>query len=141
MPPDDASHELLAAELLDAERRLQAAQRAGDVETLDRLLDDRLVAVSPLGERATKADDLDAYRSGTSVVTALTEEQLELLVAGSTGVSFVVATVAGTFGDEPFAARLRYTRTWIHDGADWRVLAAHIAVVPPPHEASGSPPS
>jgi hypothetical protein len=129
MPPDDSSDRLRAAELVDAERRLQAAQRTGDLAALDRLLDDRLVAVSPLGSRATKADDLDAYRSGTSVVTDLTEEHLELLVAGSTGVSFVIARVAGIFQNEPFAAQLRYTRTWIHDGDVWRVLAAHIAVV------------
>jgi len=30
------------------------------------------------------------------------------------------------------AARLRYTRTWTHDDeAGWRILAAHIAVLPP----------
>jgi hypothetical protein len=125
----DVSADSLAADLLDAERRLQAAQRSGDVAVLDQLLDDRLVAVSPLGTRATKADDLDAYRSGRSVVTDLTEEHLELLVADTTGVSFVVASVAGTFENEPFTARLRYTRTWIRDGAMWRVLAAHIETI------------
>ena len=126
----DASADSPVADLLDTERRLQAAQRAGDVATLDQLLDDRLVAVSPLGTRATKADDLEAYRNGRSVVTDLTEEHLELLVAGTTGVSFVVASVAGTFENQPFTARLRYTRTWIHDGATWRVLAAHIQTIP-----------
>ncbi len=117
--------------LLRSERALQTAQRAGDVAALDRLLDDRLVAIGPDGARYTKADDLAGHRSGTSVITALVEEHLEVLVAGSTGVSFFVGTVSGTFEGQPMSARLRYTRTWVHDeSVGWRVLAAHIGVLP-----------
>ena len=120
------------AGLLLAERALHAAQLAGDVAALDRLLDDRLLAIGPDGARHTKSDDLAAYRSGSSVITELVEEDLEVLVAGATGVTFLTATVAGTFGGEPMSARLRYTRTWVHDDqTGWRILAAHIAVVPP----------
>lgn len=119
--------------LLVAERALHAAQRAGDLAALDRLLDDRLVAIGPDGARHTKESDLDGYRSGSAVITGLVEEQLEALVAGTTGVTFFVGTVSGTFGGRPMSARLRYTRTWVHDpDAGWRILAAHIAVLPPP---------
>ena len=119
------------AGLLLAERALQAAQLAGDVAALDVLLDDRLVAIGPDGARHTKSDDLAGYRSGFSVITELVEEDVEVLFAGTTGVTFVTATVAGVFGGEPLSARLRYTRTWTHDGeAGWRILAAHIAVIP-----------
>ena len=75
-------------DLLRAERALQAAQRAGDVAALDRLLDDRLVAIGPDGARYTKADDLAGHRSGTSVISALVEEHVEVLVAGSTTSDF-----------------------------------------------------
>jgi len=119
--------------LLIAERALQAAQLAGDVAALDVLLDDRLVAIGPDGARHTKSDDLAGYTSGFSVITELVEEDLEVLLAGATGVTFVTATVAGVFGGERMSGRLRYTRTWTHDGeAGWRILAAHVAVVPPP---------
>ena len=118
--------------LLSAERALQAAQLAGDVAELDRLLDDRLVAIGPDGARYTKDDDLAAHRSGSSVITDLVEEDVEVLLAGSTGVTFFTGTVTGTFGGAPMSARLRYTRTWAHDDeAGWRILAAHIAVLPP----------
>ncbi|MEO3779239.1 nuclear transport factor 2 family protein [Micromonospora sp. B11E3] len=118
----------LEAELLVAERHLQAAQRAGDVAALDRLLDDHLIAIGPDGARYTKQDDLDAYRSGTSVVDSLAEEDLALVAEGTTGATFLLAEVKGTFGGSSFAARLRYTRTWVHDGErGWRVLAAHIS--------------
>jgi hypothetical protein len=118
--------------LLRAERQLQAAQLAGDVVALDRLLHDRLVAIGPDGARYTKGDDLAGHRSGSSVVCELVEEHLELLVAGTTGVTFFTGRVAGTFEGSPMSARLRYTRTWVHDiHAGWRILAAHIAVLPP----------
>ncbi|WP_435205539.1 nuclear transport factor 2 family protein [Micromonospora sp. bgisy143] len=122
--PDSARE----AELLDAERTLQAAQRAGDVAALDQLLVDQLIAIGPDGRRYTKAEDLAAHRDRTSVVEDLVEEELDLLVLGSTGVTFCLARVAGTFDGTPFAARLRYTRTWVHDDPHgWRVLAAHIS--------------
>jgi ketosteroid isomerase-like protein len=120
------------AGLLAAERALHAAQLAGDVEALDRLLHDRLIAIGPDGARHTKDDDLAGYRSGFSVITEMSEEAVEVLVAGSTGATFFTASVAGTFGGEPMSARLRYTRTWVHDDrTGWRILAAHIAVLPP----------
>lgn len=117
--------------LLRAERRLQAAQLAGDLVALDRLLDDRLVAIGPDGSRYSKDDDLAGHRTGSSVVSDLVEEHVEVLVAGTTGVTFFIGTVSGTFEGQPMSARLRYTRTWVHDGGlGWRILAAHIAVLP-----------
>jgi len=118
--------------LLAAERALHAAQLAGDVAALDRLLHDRLVAVGPDGATFTKEDDLAGYRSGASVVTELSVEDLEVVVAGSTGTAFVTAEVAGTFGEQPMSARLRYGRTWVHDDeGGWRVLGALLVVLPP----------
>ncbi|MGC4857218.1 nuclear transport factor 2 family protein [Micromonospora sp. DT4] len=124
--PDSARE----AELLDAERTLQAAQRAADVAALDQLLVDQLIAIGPDGRKHTKAEDLAAHRDRTSVIEELLEEELDLLVVGSTGVTFCLARVAGMFDGAPFAARLRYTRTWVHDDPHgWRVLAAHISQV------------
>jgi hypothetical protein len=120
-----------AEDLLRAERQLQAAQLAGDVAALDRLLDDRLVAIGPDGARFTKGDDLAGYRSGSSVVSELVEEDVEVLVVGTTGVTFFTGRVSGVFEGSPLSERLRYTRTWVHDGhAGWRILAAHITVLP-----------
>jgi hypothetical protein len=116
------------AGLLDAEHRLQQAQRDGDVGVLDTLLDERLIAIGPDGTRFRKEDDLDAYRSGSSKIDSLVEEDLEVLVAGSTGATFALCAVAGTFNGEPFAARLRYARTWAYDEkAGWRIVAAQLS--------------
>jgi hypothetical protein len=75
------------------------------------------------------------------VLTRSVEEELALVVAGSTGVTWVLMSMAGTFAGGPFetggtsrAAKARgsmlYTRTWHHEpDRGWRVLAAHISPV------------
>ena len=119
----------LTDELREAERRLQAAQLAGDIAALDQLLDDRLIfTFGPDGKCYTKQDDLQLHRSRQQSLTKIIEEDLTVLVEGRTGVTWFLGALEGTFAGAPFAARLRYTRTWIHDDHHgWRVLAAHAS--------------
>jgi hypothetical protein len=115
-------------ELRAAERRLQAAQLAADAEALDQLLDNRLIFT--FDRCYTKQDDLAMQRSGQQVLTKVADEELTLLVDGRTGVTWFLGTLEGTVAGEPFAARMRYTRTWIHDDVHgWRVIAAHAGAV------------
>jgi hypothetical protein len=118
-------------ELLAAERALQAAQLGGDVEALDRLLDDRLVFTLGVdGKRYSKQDDLENHRLRRQTMSSLVEEEVDLLLDGRTGVTFFLGTVEGQFLGTPFRARMRYTRTWIFDDErGWRVLAAHASAV------------
>ncbi|WP_225851241.1 nuclear transport factor 2 family protein [Streptomyces sp. HPF1205] len=120
------------AALHEAEQRLQAAVRSGDVEALRLLLDDRVVYTGPDGSTSTKEEDLEAHRSRTLVVDVFDQQDLHVTVVGSTGITRVLAAVEGTAGGQPFAARLRYTRTWVHADGTWRVLAAHAGAVPDP---------
>ena len=117
-------------ELRAAERRLQAAQLASDVAELDRLIDDRLVFTGPDGRLYSKQDDLHVHRSGEQSMTEVVEEELTALVAGRTGVTWFLGRLAGEIKGEPFTARVRYTRTWVHDdGYGWRLIAAHVTAV------------
>ena len=113
-----------------AERRLQTAQLASDVVALDALLDDRLVFTGPDGNLYSKADDLQVHRSGSQTMTRVEEEQVAVLVDGRTGVSWFLGRLEGTMSGTPFATRVRYTRTWLHDDEHgWRLLAAHVRAV------------
>ncbi|GAA3346641.1 hypothetical protein GCM10020358_58420 [Amorphoplanes nipponensis] len=117
-------------ELLAAERRLQAAQLASDVAALDTLLDDRLVFTGPDGALYGKHDDLRVHRTGTQVIEALHEEDVTALVAGTTGITWFLGTLRGSIDGTPFEARMRYTRTWVHDpGHGWRIITAHASIV------------
>lgn len=118
------------AALRDAERRLQAAQLASDVAELDALLDDRLVFTGPDGNLYSKADDLQVHRTGAQTMTKVQEEQVAVLVEGRTGVSWFLGALEGVIDGAPFTARVRYTRTWIHDDEHgWRLVAAHVSAV------------
>ncbi|MBB2947358.1 hypothetical protein FB565_007126 [Actinoplanes lutulentus] len=125
-PGESAAGDPVAA-LRDAERRLQQAQLTSDVEVLDQLIDDRLVFTGPDGNLYSKQDDLHLHRSGQQSMTRVHEEDLHVLVVASTGVTWFLGTVEGSTAGVPFAARVRYTRTWIHtDSHGWRLIAAHV---------------
>ena len=118
----------MTEELRAAERRLQAAQLASDVEALDALIDERLIFTGPDGRLYTKQDDLRVHRAGEQRMTRVEEEDLQVLVTGTTGVTWFLGTIEGTTTDGPFTARVRYTRTWVRDSAGaWRLVAAHVS--------------
>jgi hypothetical protein len=123
-------HNNRATELRTAERALQAAQLASDVAELDRLIDDRLVFTGPDGRLYRKADDLRLHGTGEQKMTRVDEEDLTVLIVGNTGVTCFLGTVAGVLAGTGFTARVRYTRTWIHDDAHgWRLIAGHVSAV------------
>ena len=115
------------AEVLARERALQAAMRASDVEALDGLLHDELLAVGPDGSLADKAMDLEAHRTGVFEIAELTEEELQVKVVGEVALTFVVLAIRGTIGGEDASGRFRYTRTWTRGSGDWQVVGAHIS--------------
>ena len=116
--------ESVGVDLLEAERRLQAAQRDADVETLDALLHPRVVAAGPDGAVFNKEDDLGSYRSGTLRITRLLEESIDVQDDGQTGTTRIIATVDAVQAGTEVSARLRYTRLWLRERGRWRVLAA-----------------
>ena len=122
----------LTSALPDAERRLQAAQLAGNVDILDGLLDDRLIYTGgPDGARYSKQDDLEIQRSRIQRLSKVEEEELIVFVEGHTGVTWFLGTLEGTFGGAAFNARLNFTRTWIYKpDSGWRVIAAHASPAP-----------
>jgi ketosteroid isomerase-like protein len=117
-------------DLLTAERHLQAAQRAGDVDALDALLHPQVVGVGPDGTVFTKEDDLASHRSGALRITELVEESLDVQEDDRTGMTRMVAAVDAVQGGAAVSARLRYTRLWVREDDTWRVLAATIVPIP-----------
>ncbi|MFF0723223.1 nuclear transport factor 2 family protein [Streptomyces sp. NPDC004134] len=124
MPNDDHTESLRAAE-----RRLQAAQLASDVDVMGELLDDAGRFTGPDGRLYSKGDDLEAHRTGHQVLTGLEEEDLRVFATAHTGVTWFLGTLEGSVGGQPLRARMRYTRTWSRDRAGWRIIAAHAGFV------------
>lgn len=121
---DDHTESLRAAE-----RRLQAAQLTSDVDALSELIDDTAWFTGPDGNLYSKRDDLRVHETGHQVLSRVEEEDLRVLATAHTGVTWFLGTLEGTVGGQPLVARMRYTRTWIHDQAGWKIIAAHAMFI------------
>jgi ketosteroid isomerase-like protein len=117
---------LSPAGLALAEDRIQDAVRTNDAPALALLLHDDLLATGPDGRIVGKQEDVSGYESGAFRVTSFEELDRRVLVVGTTGVTLVLAHITGQHSGAAFDVRMRYTRTWAHDGT-WRIVAAHLS--------------
>jgi ketosteroid isomerase-like protein len=119
-------------EIAALEAELRAAQLAGDVTALDRLIADELLFTGPDGRLGTKAQDLEAHSSG--VVRFRSHEPEELRVR-RVGKNVAIAALRARLTVEIAGAitrgTYRYTRVWAREkGGPWRVVAGHVSEVP-----------
>jgi ketosteroid isomerase-like protein len=112
-----------------AERALRQAQLAGDVSTLDALLDEDLVFTGPDGAIYRKQDDLEAHRRGAIRITQLAPSDEYVQDFGSIVVVSVRMEMRGSFNGAPFAGPFRYTRIWRAQDHHWRVVAGHVSAI------------
>jgi ketosteroid isomerase-like protein len=119
-------------EIVALESRLRAAQLAVDVRALDALISDNLLFTGPDGELATKAQDLDAHRSG---MVRFREHEPEELRVRRAGDGVAVAALRARLGVEVMGTLMRgtyrYTRVWAREeDGTWRVVGGHVSGVP-----------
>lgn len=118
-------------EIVRLEARLRAAQLAADLESLDTLIDDDLLFTGPDGALGTKAQDLQAHRSG--LVRFQEHEPTELRVR-RVGVDVAIvalrARMSVAVGGTVVRGAYRYTRVWARDRVGtWRVVGGHVSAV------------
>ena len=112
-----------------AELALREAQLAGDVASLDALLDNELVFTGPDGAIYGKQDDLEAHRRGAIRITELVPSEEYVQDFGSIVVVSVRMEMRGSFNGTPFAGPFRYTRIWRLQERRWRVVAGHVSAI------------
>ena len=123
-PPDD--------EIVALEARIRAAQLGADVAALDNLIADELLFTGPDGQLGTKAQDLEAHRSGEVRFRAHEPEELCIRRVGSNvAVAALRARLAVEVGGKLVRGTYRYTRVWAReDGGPWRVVGGHVSKIP-----------
>ena len=98
--------------VVQTEDRLLAAMKAHDITTLDALLHDDLLFLTPDGKTITKAMDLDAHRSGAMVIEKIERTMESIHIIDDTAVVTLVLDTKGAMLDQPIEGRFKYIRVW-----------------------------
>lgn len=110
-------------EILKLEERMVAAILSSNVEVLDQLLHDQLVFVNHLGMTLSKDQDLSPHITGDLKITALATSDQHLSLFGDTCVVVVTKDISGSYLNQPFDSKLKFTRIWKSFDGNWKVIA------------------
>ena len=118
-------------EIVSLEARIRAAQLSADVTALHELISDDLLFTGPDGQLGTKAQDIDAYRSGTVKFLAYVPEELRIRRVGvNAAISSLRAQLTVDVAGNISRGTYRYTRIWAReDDQIWRVVGGHVSLV------------
>jgi len=120
-PPDDAK--TVAA--LDTQ--FQAAVKANDVATIDRLLPDHYILVGSSGKTFTKADLLEEARSATMHYEHQEDTEQTVRVWGDTAVITAKLWAKGTENNKAFDYTLWFSDTYVRTPQGWRYTFAQAS--------------
>ena len=109
-----------AVAALDTE--YQAAVKANDVATMDRILADDFVLVTGLGKTYTKADLLNEARSKRIVYEHQEDSDQKVRIWGDTAVVTALLWAKGTEDGKPFDYQLWFSDTYVRTPTGWRYV-------------------
>jgi len=120
-------------EIVALETQLRAAQLAADTTVLDALISDALLFTGPDGQLATKAQDLDAHRSGVVRFRVHEPEELRIRrVNKDVAIAALRARLSVDVAGNVVSGTYRYTRVWARENeGTWRVVGGHVSPTQP----------
>lgn len=122
--PDDET----IREIIDMERQAREASLHRDAEFSRRTLSDDYVAITPLGQVATKQDTVSARKSGQLRYDTINVSDMVVRVYGDTAVVTARADVKGHQLGEDFSGPYRYTRVWVRRTGHWQAVSYQATV-------------
>jgi ketosteroid isomerase-like protein len=123
---DIQSNTQIEAQIIANEKNLLEAMKTSNVERLDKLLHDDLLFNSPTGETATKAADLNNYRSGGINLHTVESSDRMLSAIGDTVIVAVTVEIKGNYMGQEIDGKFRYLRVWKQFGTNWQVIAGSV---------------
>ena len=117
-------------DVVEAENKLFSAQLVSDVDILDQLLHDDLIAVAPTGQLITKEMDLNSHRAKTMIIEEASTAIDEIKITGDTALSVVTMTAKGKVMGEPLEGKFRYFRVWKSFDGQLKVIGASFMQLP-----------
>ena len=117
-------------DVVEAENRLFSAQLVSDVDMLDQLLHDDLIAVAPTGQVVSKEMDLNSHRAKTMLIEDASTEIDDIKITGDTALSIVTMTAKGKMMGTPLEGKFRYFRVWQRFDDTLKVIGASFMQLP-----------
>ena len=119
-------------EIVEMEERIRMAQLAGDATALEALIADELLFTGPDGRLGTKAEDLEAHRTGAVRFRVHEPEELRIRRVGEdVAITALRARLVVMVGGNEIHGTVRYTRVWARERpGSWRVVGGHVSEVP-----------
>jgi ketosteroid isomerase-like protein len=116
----------------------QAAVKANDASTMDRILADDFILVEGDGASQTKADLLKEARSGRIVYEHQDGSEQTVRLWGDTAVVTARLWGKGTDGGKPFDWTLWYSDTYVRGPNGWRYVFGQASLpLPQPAKKAG----
>lgn len=117
-------------DIIEVENKLFSAQLVSNVEILDQLLHDDLIAVTPTGQIVTKEMDLDSHRTKTMIIEDASTAIDEIKITADTALSIVTMTAKGKVMGTPLEGKFRYFRVWKLFDGKLKVIGASFMQLP-----------
>ena len=108
------------------EQQWADADVKGDAAKLSALMADDLTDISWDGATSTKAQDVDALRSGKSKFTEVTNSDIKVRSYGNIAVDTGIVTLKGTADGKDISGRYAFTDVWKNNGGKWQCVASQI---------------
>jgi ketosteroid isomerase-like protein len=115
-------------EIVDMERQAKEASLRRDADFSARTLSEDYVAITPLGQVTTKADNVSARRSGQLRYESMNITDMVVRLYGDTAVVTARADVKGHQLGEDFSGPYRYTRVWVRRNGRWQAVSYQATV-------------
>jgi uncharacterized protein (TIGR02246 family) len=120
-----------AIRTLDRER-IQA-QLSADVAALNRIYADDFIGVGPSGTVRNKAQVILDFTSGALTFQSITTDEVQVRLYESTAVETGLSTMVGQDKGKAVPSDTRFTRVWVKQRGQWRLVANHYSLRIPQH--------
>jgi len=117
-------------DVVEAENKLFSAQLVSDVDILDQLLHDDLIAVAPTGQVVSKEMDLNSHKAKTMIIEEASTEIDDIKITGDTALSIVTMAAKGKMMGTPLEGKFRYFRVWKRFDNTLKVIGASFMQLP-----------
>src|SRR5262245_32345471 len=100
-----------------------------DIAALDRLLADDYIITQSFGI-TSKAQLMDAWKSGRLKYTSASDKDRSVRVYGDTAVTTGIFTLKGQNPNGDFTSNTRFTAVFVKQQGRWRLVAAQLSDIP-----------